>query len=413
MALTQRMLRCGTPLLVERMTGVASASLNWLLPAGSVADHDAFEGTSAMWEELLLRGAGQRSSRQHADDADRLGASRVSELGTYTLRVGTTCLGKSLHEVLPLIVDMVRQPHMDEESVKACLDLCVQAIEGLKDDPQERAMLLTRERHYPHPVHRTGMGTIAGLQACTREQLLASWQEHARPIGSIVCVAGDVDADAVAARFDELLEGWAGAAPVPRLAAVPARGYAHEQDPSEQVQIIVAYDGPPEPDASSMLEKLAVSVLSGGMSGRLFSEVREKRALCYSVNAGYRGDKEFGVVSAYVGTTPQRAQESLDVLMHELHRITTPEGRVTPEEFARAQIGMKSGLIFSGESTSARASALGQDWRRLGRARTLDEIAREVDAVSLDQLNAYLATRRFGRMTIQTLGPSALTPPVV
>jgi predicted Zn-dependent peptidase len=157
------------------------------------------------------------------------------------------------------------------------------------------------------------------------------------------------------------------------------------------------------------MEKIVVQVLSGGMAGRLFSEVREKRGLCYAVSAGYRGEREFGTVTAYVGTTPERADEALRVLRAELDRINSPEGRITQDEFERAVIGMKSSLIFSGESTSARAAALATDQRRLGHPRTLEDVARQIDDVTLDRVHAYLARRGLGRMTIQTLGPKALT----
>src|SRR5690606_595426 len=100
--------------------------------------------------------------------------------------------------------------------------------------------------------------------------------------------------------------------------------------------------------------------------------------------SSYAADARYGRGLAYVGTTPQRAQESLDVLRAELERVNTPEGRVDESEFARAVVGMKSRLVMSGESTSARASALVRDWRKLGRARTLAEMARAVDAVTLD-----------------------------
>ncbi len=161
-----------------------------------------------------------------------------------------------------------------------------------------------------------------------------------------------------------------------------------------------------------MLERLAISVLSGGMSSRLFTEIREKRALCYSVGARYATDRDFGIVTASVGTQPERAQESLDVLVAEMQRLSTPKGRVTPEEFCRAVVGMKSGLVFSGESTGARASALASDVFRLGTPRSLEQLAAEVDAITLDQLNAYLATRSLGEVTIQTVGPEPLTPPI-
>jgi predicted Zn-dependent peptidase len=215
----------------------------------------------------------------------------------------------------------------------------------------------------------------------------------------------------MASQLDRLLGGWQGSTPEPVLGGPPVRGYGHEPDETNQVQIIVLHEAPPEPHPDSLAEKLVISVLSGGMSGRLFSEVREKRGLCYSVGAGYRGDRDFGSVSCYVGTTPERAQESLDVLLSELHRVHSPQGHVQPEEFKRAVTGMKSRLIFSGESTGARSAALAGDIHRLGRARSLEEMAGQIDALTLDQVNDYLARRSLGRMTIQTLGPKPLIPP--
>jgi predicted Zn-dependent peptidase len=210
--------------------------------------------------------------------------------------------------------------------------------------------------------------------------------------------------------MEGLLADWKGSGPAYEAGPDAPRGYEHEQDDSAQVQIVAVHDAPREPSEEVILEKLVVSVLSGGMSSRLFTEVREKRGLCYAVNASYGASKEFGTVTSYVGTTPERAQESLDVLLAELRRIGNDKP-ITPEEFRRAVNGMKSRIVFSGESTGGRASALAADIHNRGRARSLDEITAEVDAVTLDQLNEYAAARKLGRLTIQTVGPKPLTPP--
>lgn len=403
-----RQLACGMTLLVEPMSGVRSAGLSWMLPCGCAHDEVDRQGRATMWGELLMRGAGEYDSRAHADAIDRLGATRATDVGTNTLRVSATMLGVKLLEGLPLLIDMVLRPRMDAESIEPVRDLAQQALAGLADDPQQWVMLLARQRHHPSPRDRSGLGTQEGIAALTREDLVDGWRAICRPIGSVIGVAGAVDPDAVTRRLDELLVGWDGETRDPPIGPVPPRGYFHQKHDTSQVQIVVVQNAAPEPDETSVLERLAVSVLSGGMSGRLFSEVREKRGLCYSVNAGYRGEKDYGVLTAYVGTTPERAQESLDVLLGELDRLGRPGGEVTRDEFDRAITGIKSGLIFSGESTSARAAALAGDHRRLGRGRTLEEIAARYDAVTLDILNGFLANRKAGRITIQTLGPQAL-----
>ena len=405
---TRRDLACGVPLIVENIPGVRSAGLCWLLPAGSACDEPETLGRSQVFSELLMRGAGELDSRAQADAFDRLGAARGASSGTTHLRLSVTCLGSKLAGALPLLADMVRRPAMEDEALRATKDLAIQAIESLADDPQERCVLAARARHYPSPFDRSGLGTRACIESLTREEIAGAWSRLARPGGSFITAAGDVDADELASKLDEQLEGWAGEGGTYRVSGEPARGYAHEHDDSNQVQILVVHDAPMETHEDSVLERVAVGVLSGGMSGRLFTEVREKRGLCYSVSAGYRADKAFASVSSYVGTTPERAQESLDVLLDELRRIS--EG-VSADELERAKIGMKSRLVFGGESTAARASALGGDMRVLGRARSLRELTDRIDGVTLDQINAYLARRELGRLTIQTVGPEALTPP--
>lgn len=402
-------LACGMPLIVEPMSGVESVAITWLLPAGSARDPDNRQGMSAMWAELLLRGSGPLASRDLADAVDRLGIGRSTEVGSYTLRIGATLLGRRLAESLPLITDMGLRPRMDDDAIEPSRDLALQTLASLKDDPQERAILLARERHQPVPLNRSGLGTEEGLRALSRDELLQGWHAIAKPGSSIFAVAGACDPAAVESALNHLFAGWSGSVPQVHVGSAPARGYAHASDPTNQVQIVLVHDAPPETSSDCVLEKVVVSVLSGGMSGRLFTEVREKRGLCYAVSAGYRGDRDFGLVSAYVGTTPERAQQSLDVLRAELERLSTPAGAITPEEFERALVGLRSGLVFSGESTSARASAIAVDYRRLGRARGLDELAAQYAKVTLDEVNAYLRRRSMGRLTVQTLGPAPLT----
>ncbi len=402
-------LSCGLPLITEVMPGVQSAAISWLLPAGTSTEPPDRLGISAMWSELLMRGAGGLDSRASADVFDRLGASRSAGAGNYHMTLGSTTLGSRIERLMPLLVDIVLNPRFDESAVEPTRDLALQALESIKDDPSQLAGLEAKRRHFAPPHNRSPRGTLEGLTQTTREDLVKGWNLRARPRGSILAIAGAIDPASIIRTLDRLLEGWEGSFETPRAAGTPERGYAHLTDQTNQVQILVLHDAPREPDDDSLLEKIVVNVLSGGMAGRLFTEVREKRGLCYSVSAGYGGGRDFGALQAYVGTTPERAQQSLEVLTQELLRINA--GDVTPEEFQRAVIGMKSRLVFSGESTGARAGALAADFFRLDRARSLADHAAQLDAVTLEQVNTYCRRRKLGTWTIQTLGPNALTPP--
>lgn len=401
----------GLTVAIEPMSGVRSAAVTWILTTGAARDPLDKQGIAAMWDELLVRGTTSLSSREQADAFDRLGSARSVDAAILTMRLSLTCMGSRLLDVLPLYTDMVLRPAFAPDAIEPARELALQDLASLNDDPQARVSILAKSRHHPHPLDRSGMGTEEGLNAISRDDLISLWQEHARPASSIMGIAGDVDPDAVIAALEKLLSGWSGESPEPALGAPNIRGYHHETEDTNQVHIVLMHDAPPEPHPDSMLERLAVHVLSGGMSGRLFTEVREKRGLCYSVHADFSPDRAHGTVSAYVGTTPERAQQSIDVLAEQLHLINQPAGKVTPEEFDKARIGLKSGLVFAGESTGARAASIAADIRKIGRPRSLDELAQRIDAISLDELNAYLATRSLGTVTVQTLGPTALKCP--
>ena len=402
-------LDCGVTLAVEPIGSAQSAALTWLTPAGSAADPSARVGLSAMLEELLLRGAAGRTSKEQADAYDLLGASRGTAVQTSHLSFDSVFLGSRAGDVLTLAARTLREPAFDPDDTEPARQLALQALQGLEDNPSTRVMLAAREHHAPSPLNRSGMGTPEGLAAITRDDLVAHWNATALPVGTVIALAGAIDPARAADTLSAALDGWAGTAPELTWSGTGPRGYHHIPTDNEQVHIAVIHDAPEEASDDAVLERLAVAVLSGGMSGRLFTEVREKRGLCYAVSAGYATAKDYGRVVSYSGTTPERAQETLDVLTAELRRINTPEGAVTPDELDRARVGLKSKLIMSGESTSARAAAIASDTVRLGAPRSLETVAQQIDAVTLDQLNAYLARRDLGTLTACTLGPAELT----
>ena len=403
-----RRLECGADLVVEHVPAAQSVALVWFLPIGTALFPDDADGHAAMLTELIFRGAGGLSSRELSDTMDRLGLQRSAGAHAHHLRVDATLLADRLDDALPLLVNLIRRPALPDEAVDPVRNLCLQSIDSLNDEPQHLVMLLVRGRHLPWPFNRHGYGDPAVIQAADGDGLRRAWTERCAPEGAIIAAAGAVDGNDLASRLDHLLAEWAGAAPADPESRPSSRGYLHVHQETAQVHIGLAYDAPAEPHEDAMLERLATSVLSGSTSGRLFSEVRQKRSLCYSVGASYRAGRDRGLVNVYAGTTPERAQETLDVCLAELDRLS--QG-ATREEYERAKVGLKSRLVMRGESTPARAGAIGGDWFRLRRLRSLDDIAKEIDAVSFDDLNAYLARRRFDAQTVVTVGSAPLSVP--
>ena len=406
MSIEIRELECGAVLLVEPMAGVKSCALSWTLPAGAAAEPSDRLGLSGVVAEMVQRGAGGLSSRQHADALDAAGISRSLDTGVRTSRLSATFVGQDITRAIPLLADMIARPTMDEDAFAPAQSLAIQELDALADDPQEWVGIEAMARHLPEPLNRSTYGSREGLTACTHAHAQAFHQSFYVPLGSVIALAGDVDAALAQDTLNAALTGWSGKAAIPMGAGPAQRGSAHVEDDGAQVQIMVVRDAPRDGTPEAACERLATAVLSGGMSGRLFTEVREKRGLCYAVHAGYTPERETGWLSAYVGTTPERAHESLDVLQAELDRLATLDGAPTEDELARARVGLKSRIVFGGESTAARAGALANDYRKLGRCRTLEERVAEIDAVTMAALRAHLASFDRGKATVLTLGPA-------
>lgn len=401
----QEQLPNGLWLIAEPHETAQSLSMTMLVPAGVATEPQGQQGASALLEEMMARGAGGLSAREHCDALDQLGVQRGTNVETQHIRLSATMIAEKIDQALPLLMNMVTAPTLDDAALLPSRDLALQAIQSLSDEPQQKVMLDLRSRFHPAPLGRSPYGCEAGVNAVTIEALREFWQATCVPKGSVLSFSGKFDWPKLRDLVSGHLSGWSGAREEVKPTTDGAGGYHHSHADTSQVHIALAYQAPPEPDANSVLQRAAVAALSGGMSGRLFTEVREKRGLCYSVYATYAASRERGGVFGYAGTTTPRAQETLDVMVGELVRLSKG---IDESEFQRAMVGMKSNLVMQGESTGARASSIATDQFVLGKPRTLDELAKRVDSVTHEALNQYLADNPPGAMTITTIGPEAL-----
>ena len=385
-----------------------SAGMTFLVPAGAATDPVDRSGSSAVLSDLILRGAGARDNRALTDYLDSLGLQRSSTVGVHHTRLGCAGLAAKVVQGLETYADIVRRPHLPEDGFEAARDLCLQSLAGVEDEPRQKLMIKLREWHLPSPYGRNTMGEPEDLQKLTLDLVKTDHARRYHAKDAILSVAGQVDFEQLKDEVAKHFGDWNGQAE-PAVEILPPPGnYHHEQQKSEQTHIGIAYPSVTETDPEYYTVRLAVEVLSGGMSGRLFTEVREKRGLCYSVWAGYSSLKGQGSILGYAGTSNERAQATLDCFVSELHRM---EKGVTPAELDRAKTGLKASTIMQGESTSARAGAIAHDFFIRGRIRTLDEIKSAIDEVTVDRVNDYLRKHHAGPFTIVIVGPKELQLP--
>jgi len=398
----------GLTLLVERMPGVQSGAMTFLVDAGASTDPVDRTGSATVLSDLVLRGAGARDNRALTAYLDSLGLQRSSSVGIHHTRFGSAGLAERVIEALPTYADIIRRPHMPEDGFEAARDLSLQALDGIDDDPRQKLMIKLREWHFPSPFGRNTMGDKDQLEKLTLDAVKTDWQRRFRAKDAILALAGNIDfelaKDAVAKAFGD----WQTGDTLPIQQTPPPGNYRHEPQQSEQTHIGIAYASMPETSPDYYTLRLAIEILSGGMSGRLFTEIREKRALVYNVWAGYSSLKGSGSILGYAGTSNERAQATLDTFVAELYRL---QDGVTTAELDRAKTGLKASTIMQGESSGARAGAIAHDFFMRGRIRTLDEIKAAIDAVSLDRVNAFLKVTPPGPFTIVTVGPKELALP--
>ena len=398
----------GLVLVAEPMRSLQSAAFTFLLPTGCAHDPTHRGGLGSFTCEMLLRGAGTRDSRRLVLDLDKLGVERSESVNHIHTGFSGATLAANLGEALAIYGDILRRPHLPEEQFEAARQVMLQELQAIEDEPAQKMMVTLRLRHYPEPWGRPSQGEREAILATTIEEVRDHFARHYHAQDAILGVAGRFDWELLQDTVGELFGDWSPRKP-PEVAEGPSGPrYVHLPYASNQTHIGIAYPSVPYRDDDYFQAWGAVGVLSGGMSSRLFTEVRERRGLCYTVHAMPHTLRDRGGVFCYAGTTADRAQETLEVTLGELCRLA--EG-VEAHELDRLKARIKSSLIMQQESSSARSAAVARDWYHLGRARTLEELGQLVDGLTCRSINAYLAEHPPRDFTFATLGPEELEVP--
>jgi predicted Zn-dependent peptidase len=395
----------GLTLVTEEMADVQSVSFSLLIPAGTLHEPAGVNGTAATLCDLVTHGAGDLDHRGLSSALDNLGVQRHEQVGWQFLSFGGSMLANNLPTALALYADIARRPLLPENEFEAVLAGLTQSLLAMEDEPQRKLATELRRRTYRDPWGRPTEGDLRELPNVSMTAVRNQYQQGFRPNGAILGVAGRLDSRAVNDQVSQLFGDWQ-----PRPQHEPVAGAAgpaidHLEHPSTQVQIGIAYPAPAYGHPDYYTAWAAASILGGGPSARLFTEVRERRGLCYSVQASTHSLKSEGRTMIYAGTTTERAQETLDVTLAELRRLGE---RIGQDELDRCKARAKSALIMQQESTAARASSIARDWYHLGRVSTLDEVRNELEELTVDSILDIVRKYPPQHLTVLTVGPQQL-----
>lgn len=395
----------GMTLLGQFVAGVESASFSFLFPGGNALIPDKACGAAVVLDDWMFRGAGPYNSRQLIDALDGLGLHRQSGPSAESLSFSASMEAGNLIRAIELYAEILLRPRLEEEQFEPGRQLALQSLAALDDDPRQKVSFELYEQFYPDPLGRPSVGKEQDLRGLQPEQTRQIKSALFDGSGAILAVAGKMDFNKVCRRVEDLFaQAPAIKSPPPPLR--PAlRGYRHIPNEGAQVHIGFMTEVPPLGSPAYYQILAAVSILSGGMSSRLFTEVREKRGLCYAVGARYHSHRQIAGISGYVGTTPDKAQQTLEVTLGEFRRLCRG---IAQDELDRAKVGLKSSLIMKNESTSARAGHLASDRFYLNRVRPLEEIRDSIESLTVQSVQEFLSGCGFEEFTLVSIGPKPL-----
>ena len=397
-------LTSGLSVLTDRMPHLESASLGVWVGAGSRNEKPDEHGISHLLEHMAFKGTRRRSAREIAEAIEAVGgdlnAATSIESTAYFCRV----LKADVPLALDVLSDILSEPAFDSAELQREQNVIVQEIGAVEDTPDDLVFERLHSVAFPdQPVGRSILGTPQTVRSFNPARLRAYLARNYRGPDMLVAAAGAVEHKQIVAEAEKLFASFNGpAAPEPERARFGG-GVKVESRDLEQVHIAVALEGVPVTDDALYSLQVFTNVLGGGMSSRLFQEVREKRGLCYSIHAFHMPYSDSGLFGLYAGTDEADAPELMRVVIEQTAAATEA---LDETEVNRAKAQMKAGLLMALESSEARVGQLARQMLAYGRPIPLDEIVAKVDAVTVDSARAAgRALIRRSPPAVAALGP--------
>jgi predicted Zn-dependent peptidase len=353
---------------------------------------------------MAFKGTTRRTARQIAEEIEAVGGDLNAATSVETTAYYARVLRAHVPLALDVLSDILADPSFDPDELRREQNVIVQEIGAAEDTPDDLIWDKLQETAFPgQPIGRSILGTPVTVRSFDRTRLATYLARNYRAPDMVVVAAGAVDHDAVAAEVERRFASFTGsAAPVPE----PARfvgGSRIETRELEQVHIALAMQGLPQRDPNLFSLQVFTSVLGGGMSSRLFQEVREERGLCYAIYAFHSPYSDTGTFGLYAGTDAADVAELMQVVVSEINAAAESINAV---EVARAKAQMKTGLLMALESSGARAEQLARQLLYWSRPIPLDELVEKIEAVTVESTRAAgRALIARGRPAVAALGP--------
>jgi predicted Zn-dependent peptidase len=377
----------GLTIITEPMPAVHSVSIGIWLRTGSRHERESENGISHFIEHMLFKGTKNRSAEEIARSADSIGG----HLDAFTAKEITGFSIKALDEHLPrafeILADLVKNPLLRQEDITKESQVIQEEIKMVEDTPDDLVHEIFTGRYWKgHALGRPILGTRRTVASFDRRELLAYFRRHYTPNIMLITAAGHLQHD----RVVELISREFGSAPSgPSLRT----GHAPVAHPNielrrkktlEQAHVCIGTPAYHQSHEKRYACYILNTILGGGMSSRLFQNIREKRGLAYAVFSGISSFRDAGCLNVYAGTATANARQVVDLTLAEFHQLKS--NLLPNDELQRAKDYLKGSMLLSLESTPSRMSNLARQEIVFGRHISLDEIAAGIDAVTAEDV---------------------------
>ena len=393
----------GLRVATDPMNSVETASVGVWVEAGSRYECPTVSGISHFLEHMVFKGTRRRDARAIAEEIEAVGG----HLNAHTSREYTAFYAKVLKDSLPLAIDIIadilQHATLDDDELGRERTVVLQEIMQAQDTPDDIIFDRFQETAFPEqPLGRPVLGSPDRIASIHRDSLTQYMRNFYGVPRMILSAAGRVDHDEVTELAERAFDRLAPAAEGARAAARYQGGDFREERDLEQVHLVMGFEGVGFRDPDFYAVSTLSTVLGGGMSSRLFQEAREKRGLVYSIYTFPTAYSDTGVFGLYAGTGEDEVDELMPLICEELVKVASD---VTDVEVCRARAQLKSGVLMSLESTSARCEQLARQLMIFGRPLPVAETVARIEAVDRDAVTRAARRVLSSTPTLAVLGP--------
>jgi predicted Zn-dependent peptidase len=394
----------GLTVVTDEMPHLQSASLGVWVGVGCRDEREDEQGISHFLEHMAFKGTKRRTARQIAEEIEAVGGDLNAATSVESTAYYARVLRADVPLALDVLSDILSNPTFEPEELAREKNVIVQEIGAVEDTPDDLIFEYLQGITFPdQPIGRSILGTPETVRSIDARRLRGYLARNYRAPDMVIAAAGAVDHEAVVADVERRFASFAGPEGASPEGAKFVGGARIESRDLEQVHVAFALEGVPQRDPSIYSLQVFTNVLGGGMSSRLFQEVREIRGLCYSIYAFHAAYADTGMLGVYSGTDASDLPELMRVVVDEIGNAAET---INEREIARSKAQMKAGLLMALESSGARAEQLARQMMIYGRPIPLDEIVGKIEAVTVESARAAgRALIGRGRPAVAVLGP--------